>query len=41
MKEEGGLRSRTKHFALRIIRMLGQLPKNTVAQVLRAGRPSA
>jgi four helix bundle protein len=34
MKEEGDLRERTKHFALRIIRMFGQLPKNTVAQVL-------
>jgi len=34
MKEEGDLRGRTKHFALRIIRMFGQLPKNTVAQVL-------
>jgi four helix bundle protein len=37
MKEEGDLRARTKHFALRIIRMFGQLPKNTVAQVLRSG----
>lgn len=37
MKEEGDLRERTKYFALRIIRMFGQLPKNTVAQVLRSG----
>ena len=34
MKEEGDLRSRTKDFALRIIRMFAQLPKSTVAQVL-------
>ena len=34
MKEEGDLRGRTKDFALRIITMFGQLPKNTVAQVL-------
>ena len=34
MKEEGDLRGRTKDFALRIIRMFGQLSKNTVAQVL-------
>jgi four helix bundle protein len=34
MKEENDLRGRTKDFALRIIRMFGELPKNTVAQVL-------
>ena len=41
MKEEGDLKGRTKDFALRIIRMFAQLPKNTVAQVpeqvLRSG----
>ena len=34
MKEELDLRDRTKLFALRIIGMFAQLPKNTVAQVL-------
>lgn len=38
MKDEGGklvdLKTRTKHFALRIIRMYSALPKTTEAQVL-------
>src|SRR5271170_3268124 len=34
MKEETDLRTRTKGFALRIIRMFSALPKTTVAQVL-------
>jgi four helix bundle protein len=34
MKSDRDLRERTKHFALRIIRMFVALPKNTVAQVL-------
>jgi four helix bundle protein len=34
MKEENDLKERTKQFALRIIRLLGSLPKSTEAQVL-------
>ena len=33
-KEEADLRSRTKAFALRVIRLSGALPKSTEAQVL-------
>ena len=34
MKEEHDLKDRTKHFALRILRLFGSLPKSTEAQVL-------
>lgn len=34
MKYEGDLRERTKAFALRIIRLYGRLPRETVAQVI-------
>src|SRR5580700_9303615 len=34
MKEETDLRTRTKEFALRVIRMFSALPKTTSAQVL-------
>src|SRR5207247_5559683 len=33
-KEENDLRDRTKHFALRIVRMFSTLPKTTEARVL-------
>ena len=33
MKEENDLKDRTKQFALRIIRLFGNLPKSTEAQV--------
>jgi four helix bundle protein len=34
MKEKNDLRERTKQFALRIIRLFGNLPKKTEAQIL-------
>jgi len=34
MKEEEDLKDRTKQFALRIIRLFGNLPKTTESQVL-------
>jgi four helix bundle protein len=34
MKKQDDLKERTKHFALRIIRLFGSLPKATEAQVL-------
>lgn len=34
MKEERDLKERTKEFALRVIRLFGELPKSTEAQVL-------